>query len=88
MIPGWSQTSAEWKGTVESLSAIRSVLALDMRGHGESEKPEYGYRVSRLAQDLHQTIQKLRLPKVDLMGHSMGCAVIWAYIDQAPPSSA
>ena len=81
MIPGWSQTSAEWEGTVESLSAIRSVLALDMRGHGESEKPEYGYRVSRLAQDLHETIQKLRLPKVDLMGHSMGCAVIWAYID-------
>ena len=38
MIPGWSQTSAEWAGTVESLSAIRSVIALDMRGHGESEK--------------------------------------------------
>ena len=81
MIPGWSQTSAEWEGTVESLSAIRSVIALDMRGHGESEKPEYGYRVSRLAQDLHETIQKLKLSKVDLMGHSMGCAVIWAYID-------
>ena len=81
MIPGWSQTSAEWEGTVESLSAIRSVIALDMRGHGESEKPEYGYRVSRLAQDLLETINKLELPKVDLMGHSMGCAVIWAYID-------
>ena len=81
MIPGWSQTSAEWEGTVESLGAIRSVIALDMRGHGESEKPEYGYRVSRLAQDLHETIQKLKLSEVDLMGHSMGCAVIWAYID-------
>ena len=56
------------------------VIALDMRGHGESEKPEYGHRVSRL-QDLHQTISKLGLSKVDLMGHSMGCAVIWAYID-------
>lgn len=81
MIPGWSQTSAEWKGTVESLSAIRSVIALDMRGHGESAKPEYGYRVCRLAQDLHETISKLELANVDLMGHSMGCAVIWAYID-------
>ena len=42
MIPGWSQTSAEWEGTVESLSAIRSVIALDRRGDGESEEPEYG----------------------------------------------
>ena len=81
MIPGWSQSSEEWKGSAESLSAVRKVIALDMRGHGESEKPEYGYRVYRLAQDLHETIKKLEFPTVDLMAHSMGCAVIWAYID-------
>ena len=81
MIPGWSQSSEEWKGSAESLSAVRKVIALDMRGHGESEKPEYGYRVYRLAQDLHETINKLSFPTVDLMAHSMGCAVIWAYID-------
>ena len=81
MIPGWSQSSEEWKGSAVSLSAVRKVIALDMRGHGESEKPEYGYRVYRLAQDLHETINKLEFPTVDLMAHSMGCAVIWAYID-------
>jgi non-heme chloroperoxidase len=81
MIPGWSQSSEEWKGSAESLSAVRKVIALDMRGHGESEKPEYGYRVYRLAQDLHETLNKLNFPTVDLMAHSMGCAVIWAYID-------
>ena len=81
MIPGWSQSSEEWKGSAESLSAVRKVIALDMRGHGESEKLEYGYRVYRLAQDLHETINKLEFPTVDLMAHSMGCAVIWAYID-------
>tara|TARA_E500000075_G_C6941753_1_gene294845 strand:- start:448 stop:1122 length:675 start_codon:yes stop_codon:yes gene_type:complete len=52
-----------------------------MRGHGESDKPDYGYRVYRLAQDLHETINKLEFPTVDLMAHSMGCSVIWAYID-------
>ena len=81
MIPGWSQSSEELKGSAESLSAVRKVIALDMRGHGESEKLEYGYRVYRLAQDLHETINKLEFPTVDLMAHSMGCAVIWAYID-------
>ena len=81
MIPGWSQSSEEWKGSAESLSAVRKVIALDMRGHGESDKPDYGYRVYRLAQDLHETINKLEFPTVDLMAHSMGCSVIWAYID-------
>ena len=81
MIPGWSQSSEEWKGNAESLSAVREVIALDMRGHGESDKPDYGYRVYRLAQDLHETINKLKFSTVDLMAHSMGCSVIWAYID-------
>ena len=81
MIPGWSQSSEEWKGSAASLSAVREVIALDMRGHGESDKPDYGYRVYRLAQDLHETINKLEFPTVDLMAHSMGCSVIWAYID-------
>ena len=81
MIPGWSQSSEEWKGSAATLSAVREVIALDMRGHGESDKPDYGYRVYRLAQDLHETINKLEFPTVDLMAHSMGCSVIWAYID-------
>ena len=81
MIPGWSQSSEEWKGSAASLSAVREVIALDMRGHGESDKPDYGYRVYRLAQDLHETINQLEFPKVDLMAHSMGCSVTWAYID-------
>ena len=81
MIPGWSQSSEEWKGSAATLSAVREVIALDMRGHGESDKPDYGYRVYRLAQDLHETINKLGFPTVDLMAHSMGCSVIWAYID-------
>ena len=51
-IPGWSQSSAEWIGNAEAFSAVKEVVASDMRGHGESEKPEHGFRVYRLAQDL------------------------------------
>tara|TARA_E500000331_G_scaffold246412_1_gene236872 strand:- start:322 stop:1161 length:840 start_codon:yes stop_codon:yes gene_type:complete len=85
MIPGWSQSSEEWKGNAENLTNIREVVALDMRGHGESEKPNHGYRVYRLAQDLHETLNALDYTTVDLMGHSMGCAVIWAYLDLFGP---
>ena len=81
MIPGWSQTAVEWIENAKAITSCRRVIALDMRGHGESDKPEHGYRVYRLAQDLHEALEHLETPSVDLMGHSMGCAVIWAYLD-------
>jgi len=86
MIPGWSQTAAEWRLNAEAITSCRRVIALDMRGHGESDKPGHGYRVYRLAKDLHEVLESLALSAVDLMGHSMGCAVIWAYLDLYGPS--
>tara|TARA_B100000161_G_scaffold216769_1_gene161745 strand:+ start:358 stop:1197 length:840 start_codon:yes stop_codon:yes gene_type:complete len=86
MIPGWSQTAAEWSLNAEAITSCRRVIALDMRGHGESDTPGHGYRVYRLAKDLHEVLESLALSAVDLMGHSMGCAVIWAYLDLYGPS--
>ena len=81
MIPGWSQTAAQFEAQIEGLSASRRVIAFDMRGHGESDKPENGYKIQRLAMDLRNAIEALGLERVSLLGHSMGCSVIWCYID-------
>ena len=81
MIPGWSQTAAQFEAQVEGLSARRRVIAIDMRGHGESDKPEHGYRIQRLAADLRDAIEALALERASLLGHSMGCSVIWCYLD-------
>ena len=81
MIPGWSQSAAQFEAQVEGLSARRRVIAIDMRGHGESDKPEHGYRIQRLAMDLNNAIEALALERVSLLGHSMGCSVIWCYLD-------
>ena len=85
MIPGWSQTAAQFEAQIEGLSAGRRVIAFDMRGHGESDKPEHGYRIQRLAMDLRNAIEALALERVSLLGHSMGCSVIWCYLDLFGP---
>jgi len=82
LIPGWSQTAEEWKFQIESLSATHRVIAVDMRGHGLSEKPDHGYRISRLATDLDDLIRAYNLNDVTLIGHSMGASVIWSYLEQ------
>lgn len=78
-IPGWSQTAAQFKHQVSGLSDRYRVIAVDMRGHGESEKPSHGYTIQRLAKDVHDLLAARKLTDVAVMGHSMGCAVMWSY---------
>ena len=82
LLPGWSQTAEEWKFQIEFLGATHHVMALDMRGHGLSDKPDHGYRISRLAADLDNLIRVRSLRNVTLIGHSMGSSVIWSYLEQ------
>ncbi len=79
MIPGWSQTAAQFKHQLSGLSDKYRVIAIDMRGHGESDKPTYGYRIHRLSADVHEFLAAKGLTNVVLAGHSMGCSVIWGY---------
>ena len=81
MIPGWSQSAALFKYQMEGLSDRYRVIAVDMRGHGESDKPNYGYRMGRLAKDLDDFLTALDLRDVVIMAHSMGCSVTWGYLD-------
>jgi non-heme chloroperoxidase len=85
MIPGWSQSAEQFKHQITGLSDRYRVIAVDMRGHGESEKPEFGYKISRLAKDVRDMIEALDLDEVNILGHSMGSSVIWNYYDLFGP---
>ena len=47
------------------------VLALDRRGHGDSDYPETGYDANTLTEDLRQFLDVLKIDQVILAGHSM-----------------
>lgn len=79
LIPGWSQTAAQFKHQISGLSDKYHVIAIDMRGHGESDKPDHGYRIHRLSEDVHEFLVAHGLTDVTIGGHSMGCSVIWGY---------
>ncbi|MCA3560155.1 MAG: alpha/beta hydrolase [Aestuariivirga sp.] len=81
MIPGWSQSAAEYGRNIEELAQGRRVIALDMRSHGESPDAACGHRIQRLAMDLREAMDALGLDRVDVLGHSMGSSVIWSYLD-------
>lgn len=81
MLHGWDQSAKAFCNNIPALSQHYQVIAVDLRGHGESGKPTYGYRISRLAMDVWQLLEHLDLQDVVLLGWSMGCSVIWSYWD-------
>ena len=81
ILPGWTQPAASFKAQFEGLSGEFRCLALDFRAYGDSERPNYGYRLSRLTQDCQQFLDHCDIEDATLLGHSAGCAVIWNFID-------
>lgn len=81
LLHGWSQSAEQFRYQFDALAAQHHVIAFDQRGHGLSSRPRHGYRVSRLSMDLHELLSGLELNDVAILGHSMGCSVIWGYID-------
>lgn len=80
MLPGWSQTAAMFGRQFEDFYQIARVVALDHRGHGDSAKPDHGYKVQRLAKDLSELIDALQLAECDILAHSAGAAATWSYL--------
>ena len=66
--------------------AGRRVVALDQRGHGESDKPRdsAAYAASSMAEDARRLLDHLHLERVDVMGYSMGARVA-AFLALAHP---
>lgn len=81
LVHGGGQASSAFHHQITALQADYYVVALDMRGHGESDAPDSVYTVARLAKDLDDLLTHLTLHTVILLGHSLGCSVIWNYWD-------
>lgn len=81
-IHGISQSSHTWMRQMNSdLAKTFRLIALDLRGHGQSDKPQDAYTDSRLwADDIRAVIEQLQLDGPILCGWSYGPLVILDYV--------
>ncbi|HTT02459.1 MAG TPA: alpha/beta hydrolase [Steroidobacteraceae bacterium] len=81
-IHGFSQSSLAWSRQLQSeLRDDFRLVALDLRGHGCSDKPREAYGTSQLwADDVHAVIEALHLDRPILCGWSYGPLVILDYL--------
>ncbi|GGM96766.1 epoxide hydrolase [Dyadobacter beijingensis] len=84
LVHGFGQNWYMWNRLLPELSKHFTVIAPDLRGVGESDKPEGGYDKKTMATDLHELMKKLGFNHINLAGHDIGLMVAYAYAAQFP----
>lgn len=72
---GWPDSSFSFSRVLPRLPESLRAIALDLRGFGDSDRPESGYRIPDLAADVIDFLDAAGLQRVALVGHSFGSFV-------------
>jgi pimeloyl-ACP methyl ester carboxylesterase len=85
LLHGWPETWYEWRHIIPELIANNyTVIAPDMRGLGDSERPQTGYDTRTLADDIYQLVKKLGYSKIYIVAHDWGGPVAYSYAAAHP----
>ncbi|MEU8759000.1 alpha/beta fold hydrolase [Streptomyces sp. NPDC048659] len=83
LVHGRGADSTDWAGIAAPLAADRRVYALDLRGHGLSDRPgEYGF--AALRDEIGGFLKALGLAGATVVGHSMGGAAACLLAQREP----
>lgn len=83
LVAGFKAPATSWLFQLKPLRQTgHRVIAVDLRGHGEAERPESGVDMARRGRDLHEVVEGLDLADAVLVGGSMGANTIWSYVSQ------
>ncbi len=78
LLHGLSSTSHIWDLVAPLLTEEARTVALDLRGHGQSEKPDGDYGFNAIAQDVLGVLHALQFERPVIVGHSWGAYVaLW-----------
>jgi long-chain acyl-CoA synthetase len=84
-IHGFGGQAEQWQYQLQEFSLENRVIALDLRGHGLSDKPNRGYDMPQLVSDLETALTLLKVKgKFVLVGHSFGGGVVTDYALKNP----
>jgi len=83
-IHGWTCNLNFWKANIPAFIGQTRVIAVDLPGHGQSEKPEIAYTMKLFAQAVEAVMRDAKVAKATLVGHSMGAPVLWQFYRNFP----
>jgi len=84
LLHAWAESRHSFARLVPLLPAWLRTIAVDLRGHGDADKPATGYGLASLAADVVAAMDRLDLPSAVLVGSSSGGYVAQQVAVDAP----
>ncbi|WP_226570890.1 alpha/beta fold hydrolase [Mangrovibacter yixingensis] len=79
LLAGFPQSWYAWHKVMAQLADRYRIIAPDLPGQGDSDKPQFGYDTQSLAEKIHGLMQQLAMEHYYLAAHDVGAWVAWPY---------
>ena len=84
LIHGIGDNADSWADVIPELAKDYTVIAPDLLGHGQSDKPRADYSIGAYANAMRDLLSVLDVDRVTVMGHSLGGGVAMQFAYQYP----
>ncbi len=84
LVHGWTCDHTYFAPQAEHFRGDHRVISVDLRGHGESDKPQLDYTMAQFADDIAWLCEQLRVRKPVVIGHSMGGVIAFELAARHP----
>ncbi len=84
LIAGWPQTWYQWRKVMPELAKEFTVIAVDYRGQGDSDRPPTSYDTNNVGRDLHELMQQLKFDSYKVVAHDVGMWIGYSMASQYP----
>jgi pimeloyl-ACP methyl ester carboxylesterase len=88
LLPGWPRTWWQYHKVMPELARHYRVIAVDLRGMGDSDKPDSGYDKKTMARDVYELVRALGYERVNIAGEDIGSMVAFSFAANHPDATA
>lgn len=84
LIHGWTMNVDNWRDQIPDFAQRTRVVAIDLPGHGQSDKPQLAYGMDLFARAVDAVLRDAKVKRAVLVGHSMGTPVARQFYRKYP----
>ncbi len=84
LIHGWTMNVDNWSDQTSELAKRNRVIAIDLPGHGQSDKPQVSYTMDLFARAVEAVMRDAKVKRAVLVGHSMGTPIARQFYRKYP----
>ena len=84
LLHGIGNNCQTWAGVIDRLAESHTVVAPDLLGHGDSDKPRGDYSIAAYANGMRDLLSVLDIEQATVVGHSLGGGIALQFAYQFP----